>query len=167
MAAPLAENVLHCTDWAARLDAARAVAHAHGSNVVEAQIKNLRDKLGARAFWIETVRGVGYRLAPSTDDQAESRKAQQASVQIQLRTPLAATEHVLGRTPELARALRNLIDNAIAHSEPHQHVQVECWLAGDQVCIAVMDCGPGRVHASCCACHLRAKPTSTDYTVQL
>jgi two-component system, OmpR family, response regulator len=43
-----------------------------GSNVVEAQIKNLRDKLGARATWIETVRGVGYRLAPSDESESES-----------------------------------------------------------------------------------------------
>jgi two-component system OmpR family response regulator len=33
-----------------------------GSNVVEAHIKNLRDKLGERNSMIETVRGVGYRL---------------------------------------------------------------------------------------------------------
>lgn len=33
-----------------------------GSNVVEAQVKNLRDKLGAHAVLIETVRGAGYRL---------------------------------------------------------------------------------------------------------
>lgn len=34
-----------------------------GSNVVDAQIKNLRDKLGTSADMIETVRGVGYRLS--------------------------------------------------------------------------------------------------------
>jgi two-component system OmpR family response regulator len=33
-----------------------------GSNVVEAHIKNLRDKLGEHGAMIETVRGVGYRL---------------------------------------------------------------------------------------------------------
>jgi len=32
------------------------------SNVVEVHVKNLRDKLGARAAMIETVRGVGYRM---------------------------------------------------------------------------------------------------------
>ncbi|MEZ4453894.1 MAG: response regulator transcription factor [Nannocystaceae bacterium] len=36
-----------------------------GSNVVEVHVKNLRDKLGADAPLIETVRGVGYRLAPA------------------------------------------------------------------------------------------------------
>ena len=33
-----------------------------GSNVVDVQISRLRDKLGAHAFMIETVRGFGYRL---------------------------------------------------------------------------------------------------------
>ncbi|WP_044251576.1 response regulator transcription factor [Chondromyces apiculatus] len=33
-----------------------------GSNVIEAHVKNLREKLGAHASMIETVRGVGYRL---------------------------------------------------------------------------------------------------------
>jgi len=33
-----------------------------GSNIVEAHIKNLREKLGDQGDMIETVRGVGYRL---------------------------------------------------------------------------------------------------------
>ena len=33
------------------------------SNVVEVHVKNLRDKLGTHAAMIETVRGVGYRMA--------------------------------------------------------------------------------------------------------
>lgn len=33
-----------------------------GSNVVEAHVKNLREKLGHHAQLIETIRGVGYRL---------------------------------------------------------------------------------------------------------
>ncbi|HTU57551.1 MAG TPA: response regulator transcription factor [Polyangiales bacterium] len=37
-----------------------------GSNVIEAHIKNLREKLGAESGMIETVRGVGYRLAAAT-----------------------------------------------------------------------------------------------------
>jgi DNA-binding response OmpR family regulator len=33
-----------------------------GSNLVEVHVSRLRDKLGDRAWMIETVRGVGYRL---------------------------------------------------------------------------------------------------------
>jgi two-component system OmpR family response regulator len=33
-----------------------------GSNIVDAHIKNLREKLGTHAKMIETVRGVGYRM---------------------------------------------------------------------------------------------------------
>lgn len=36
-----------------------------GSNIVDAHIKNLREKLGTAAKMIETVRGVGYRMVPS------------------------------------------------------------------------------------------------------
>jgi two-component system OmpR family response regulator len=35
-----------------------------GSNVVEAHVKNLRDKLATNGKMIETVRGAGYRLTP-------------------------------------------------------------------------------------------------------
>lgn len=38
-----------------------------GSNVIDAQIKNLREKLGSHAALIETVRGQGYRLALATE----------------------------------------------------------------------------------------------------
>jgi len=33
-----------------------------GSNVVDVQVRRLREKLGTRAWMVETVRGVGYRL---------------------------------------------------------------------------------------------------------
>jgi two-component system OmpR family response regulator len=33
-----------------------------GSNVIEVHVKNLREKLGAHARMLETVRGVGYQL---------------------------------------------------------------------------------------------------------
>ena len=36
-----------------------------GSNVIEVNVKNLRDKLGVAAPSIETVRGVGYRMVPT------------------------------------------------------------------------------------------------------
>lgn len=40
--------------WGAQFDT--------GSNIVEVHVSRLRDKLGDRAWLIETVRGVGYRL---------------------------------------------------------------------------------------------------------
>jgi two-component system, OmpR family, response regulator len=48
------------------------VAFDPGSNVIEAQIKNLRDKLGVRADLIETVRGVGYRLSTPAATEPET-----------------------------------------------------------------------------------------------
>ncbi|MEO5726044.1 MAG: winged helix-turn-helix domain-containing protein, partial [Byssovorax sp.] len=38
------------------------IAFDPSSNVVEVHVKNLREKLGAHASLIETVRGVGYRM---------------------------------------------------------------------------------------------------------
>ena len=43
-----------------------------GSRTVDVHVQTLRQKLGERASAIETVRGVGYRLAePTADDDAE------------------------------------------------------------------------------------------------
>ena len=38
--------------------------YSGGSNVIEANVRSLRRKLGDRADSIETVRGLGYRFAP-------------------------------------------------------------------------------------------------------
>ena len=54
-----ADRVVHRSDllshvWSANFDP--------GSNIVEVHVSRLREKLGAHAWMIETVRGVGYRL---------------------------------------------------------------------------------------------------------
>jgi DNA-binding response OmpR family regulator len=49
------------------------IAFDPGSNVVDVQIKNIREKLCAHADLIETVRGVGYRLSPSRAQPREER----------------------------------------------------------------------------------------------
>ena len=41
-----------------------------GSNVLEAVIRALRKKLGERAWMIETVRGMGYRLRVERPDRS-------------------------------------------------------------------------------------------------
>ncbi len=50
---------------------------------------------------------------------------------------------VWGPRSELARLLRNLIDNAIAHSPPGAPVNVTLELGAQQVVLAVRDAGPG------------------------
>jgi len=42
-----------------------------GSNVIDVQVKNLRDKLGAHASLVETVRGVGYRFSTGRAREAQ------------------------------------------------------------------------------------------------
>jgi two-component system heavy metal sensor histidine kinase CusS len=50
---------------------------------------------------------------------------------------------VLGARRELARALRNLVDNAVLHSEPGAEVSVIVTATPTEVLIAVEDAGPG------------------------
>ena len=70
-------------------------------------------------------------------------RAQQADVQIVSEAPPPAALHVSGKPSELARALRNLLDNAIAHSARHSHVTLSWWEQDQQLCIAVSDRGAG------------------------
>jgi DNA-binding response OmpR family regulator len=41
------------------------------SNVIDVHVRNLREKLGSQASMLETVRGVGYRLAPIQSHEAQ------------------------------------------------------------------------------------------------
>jgi len=44
-----------------------------GSNVIEANVRSLRRKLGDRADSIETVRGLGYRFSAPVRSEADAR----------------------------------------------------------------------------------------------
>lgn len=57
--------------------------------------------------------------------------------------PGARALHVKGATRELSRALRNLVDNAVAHSEPGMEVRVVLSAQGAEARVAVEDTGPG------------------------
>ena len=50
---------------------------------------------------------------------------------------------IRGRGTDLARMLRNLLDNAIAHSPPGGEVRVRCQVEPDRVVLSVSDQGPG------------------------
>ena len=47
--------------------------YAGGSNVIEANVRSLRRKLGSRASSIETVRGLGYRFNASGGSEADAQ----------------------------------------------------------------------------------------------
>ena len=47
--------------------------YAGGSNVIEANVRSLRRKLGDRAGSIETVRGLGYRFSVPVRSEADAR----------------------------------------------------------------------------------------------
>lgn len=60
----LLENPNRVVDRSTLLREAWGYDDPGGSNVLEAQVKSIRRKLGDRAAAIETVRGVGYRFVP-------------------------------------------------------------------------------------------------------
>ncbi|HEX3597883.1 MAG TPA: HAMP domain-containing sensor histidine kinase [Polyangiaceae bacterium] len=57
--------------------------------------------------------------------------------------PSTRAARVIGARRELSRALRNLLDNAVSHSNPGQSVAVVVTLDGEEARIAVEDGGPG------------------------
>jgi len=71
------------------------------------------------------------------------RKAEQAQVQVAVAPLPRSRICVRGQTSELTRALRNLIDNAIAHSTPQSQVRVDCQVQKRLVQVSVADEGPG------------------------
>ena len=70
-------------------------------------------------------------------------RAQQAAVSIRTESVPSPELHVRGKQSELARALRNLLDNAIAHSTAKAVVELQCWQEPERVHIAVSDHGSG------------------------
>lgn len=52
--------------------------------------------------------------------------------------------HLLGHEPDLLSVITNLVDNAIRHTPPDTHIQID-WQqrANGQVCLTVEDNGPG------------------------
>ncbi|HET8937527.1 MAG TPA: HAMP domain-containing sensor histidine kinase [Polyangiales bacterium] len=71
------------------------------------------------------------------------RRALQAHVAISFVEPPPSALRVRGRRSELARALRNLLDNAIAHSHRDEVVELTYSEDGEAVYISVTDRGPG------------------------
>jgi DNA-binding winged helix-turn-helix (wHTH) protein len=60
----LVDHPNRVVDRATLMREAWGYADGNGSNVLEAQVKSIRRKLGGHAAAIETVRGVGYRFVP-------------------------------------------------------------------------------------------------------
>jgi two-component system, OmpR family, sensor histidine kinase ChvG len=64
----------------------------------------------------------------------------------------------MGDAGRLARAIDNLLDNAVSFSPPAGLVEISASRVGDKVLIRVDDEGPGSSSAK------RAKPSSTAFT---
>ena len=57
--------------------------------------------------------------------------------------PIPGTLLVPGRRPDLARVLRNILDNAVAHSPDGTQVRIAVTHTAQKVSILLSDCGPG------------------------
>ena len=68
--------------------------------------------------------------------------AQMRSVEIDM-LPMDEALVVLGRRLDLTRVLRNVLENAIAHSPDATRVQLETWSTANTVSIGLSDRGPG------------------------
>jgi signal transduction histidine kinase len=68
--------------------------------------------------------------------------AQMRSVEIDV-VPINESLIVFGRRSDLARVLRNVIENAIAHSLDGARVRLEAWSTANTVSIGLADNGPG------------------------
>ena len=66
----LVENPYRVVDRSTLLHEAWGYDDPGGSNVIEAQVKAIRHKLGDRAAAIETVRGIGYRFIPNVQSSS-------------------------------------------------------------------------------------------------
>jgi two-component system, OmpR family, sensor kinase len=69
-------------------------------------------------------------------------KHEQVTLEV-VQEPSASVSFVVGATSELARALRNLVDNAIHHSPPGGVVTLACEAKGERVELTVCDQGKG------------------------
>jgi DNA-binding winged helix-turn-helix (wHTH) protein len=63
----------HVVERAALLQDVWGYEYTGGSNVIEANVRSLRRKLGDRAGWIVTVRGLGYRFSAPGRSEADTR----------------------------------------------------------------------------------------------
>jgi two-component system OmpR family sensor kinase len=70
-------------------------------------------------------------------------RIEQRGIAVRVDAGDAGTMRIRGRTRDLARALRNLVDNAVDHAPPGSEVRVGAARAGDLVRIAVEDSGKG------------------------
>jgi two-component system, OmpR family, sensor histidine kinase ChvG len=71
------------------------------------------------------------------------QRRETGSVRIAFARPRRASTVVLGEPGRLARAIDNLIDNAISFSPPDGLVEVAATKVGDEVRIRILDEGPG------------------------
>lgn len=114
----------------------------HQVEALAALVDDLRLHTGLASGTIE-MRRTRLDLAELVDEAVESMLplAQRAGIGLKLE----ADQRVMveGEPAQLARVLRNLIDNAIRHSPDGEQVLVRVGRSGDAALVSVVDLGPG------------------------
>lgn len=82
-------------------------------------------------------------LAEIADEAAEALGPVAAARQVTLEVAAAGPVAVVGGARELARAVRNLLDNAVRHTPARSRVRVEVSNGGPTASLVVVDQGPG------------------------
>lgn len=83
-------------------------------------------------------------MAEVVDDAVETLLPTAAAAGVDLQVATTGVRRVVGSHKELARVVRNLLDNAIRHTPPSTVVSVEVSRGPDgSVCVRVVDEGPG------------------------
>lgn len=77
-----------------------------------------------------------------TAAQAHQPRADAKHITLTVTTPAGPCTHT-GDEHLLARAIGNLIDNALRHTPEHGHIDLSCARADNQATITVIDTGPG------------------------
>ena len=122
----------------------------------DAYLKGMEHQVEALAVLVDDL-GIHTRLASGTlelrrtrldlaelaDESVESMRPLATRAGIDLRLEATASGPVDGEPAQLARVLRNLIENAIRHSEAGGEVVVRVRTDGDDVLAEIVDAGPG------------------------
>jgi two-component system sensor histidine kinase BaeS len=82
-------------------------------------------------------------LAELADEAAEALGPVADRRGVDIRIHSGGSVPVLGSSAELARAIRNILDNAIRHSPPSAHVDVRVQAVDGTGIVQIVDAGPG------------------------
>lgn len=108
------------------------------------------DRLVDDLFWLARMEAGAWErermpvdLAELADEAVETIAPVAAGRGIRVTVEARGNTKVVGGADELARAIRNLLDNAVRHTPDHSRVRVVLGNGGSEATLCVVDEGPG------------------------